>query len=114
MNNRVGQPKKSAKWTQLKFRFSSLTALDRVRAKRLRRISVLIVAHSLTMPSCPAAVQLQLAALLLLRRRRRILTNYFPLIHQPINRTGVTRFNFPEDLAWVRLRFNKIHLHGLM
>ena len=44
MNNRVGQPKKSAKWTKLKFRFSSLTALDRVRAKRLWRISVLIVA----------------------------------------------------------------------
>ena len=83
MNNSVGQPKKSAKWTQLKIRFSSLTALDRVRTRSLRRIYISIVAHSLLMPPHPAAIRLQLAARLLLGRRRRILKNYVPLIHQP-------------------------------
>jgi hypothetical protein len=114
MNNQIGQPKKAAKRTQLKFRFSSLTANDRLRAKKYKRLTIVILAMLAMIPPGPAAFPFMLIATIILRKRHQLLTNYLPLLHQPILRTNITRNNFPVQFAWTRLRFKKIHLGPLM
>ena len=114
-NQGVGQLKKAAKKTQLKFRFTSLTANERLTAKRIKRITTLVVLVTAMMrPGLGALQLLPVMAVMLLRRRSQLLTNFTPLIHQPVVRTNISRFNFPTQLAWGRLRFKKKHLHALM
>lgn len=115
MNNGVGQRKKSARRTQLKFRSCSLTAKERLCAKRLETITILTVFAMANMqPGQPALQLLPFVVLMLIRRRHLLLTNYTPLIHNPVVRRNINSQNFPDHLAWCRLRFHKEHLGGLM
>jgi hypothetical protein len=75
--NGVGQPKKSARRTQLKFRSWSLTAKERLCAKRLETITILTVFVMANMrPGQPASQLLPLLVVMLMRRRHFLLTNY--------------------------------------
>ena len=105
--NHVGSPKKATTRTQLKFRHASRRPNDRIKAKKLRAVAERVLLVYALPPPSPASALLLLYCQAILRTRRRILTNYTPLIHIPLQRTNVSRLNYPVHKAWSQLRFRK-------
>ena len=73
--NQVGHPKKSQRKTQLKFRYSSLTSLNRIKSKELKRfaLGLLVAYHNIARRN-----NILVAAVLCLMQPHRFITNYFP------------------------------------